>query len=357
MESVVKVKLEEINNILREKTPEIKNPGLLHGKMGVSLYFFHLAHETDAPEHKEFADQLIDEVYDEVSNNQLPPDFENGLAGIAWGIEHLVQHEFVEAETDLILRDVDDRIYRFVTSGSELPWNVKQGVMGYILYLLSRLHGKDLNSVDGTTMIFKHLLIDLINRLGEDIEENKLSVQEPNLFDITWQLPLSLVLLSRCYAANVHITKIERILDHFTPVMLSLYPRYCCHRLYLLYAIESVLQQISLPKWKEHAVLLKQGMYIDRLLNDELNSKQIRFRDGTAGVLFINRQYYQITEEPSILLQRDELIQKFMKSEYWEWMDNHASDQKNIGIFTGLSGVAMMLLELLKKQPVEAGTF
>ena len=190
MKNFVHKKLDKINNILLRETSDMKNPGLLNGKMGVSLYFFHLAKETESQEHQEFAEQLIDEVYEEVGNNQLPPDFENGLAGIAWCIEHLVQHGFVEAETDQILRDVDDKIYRFLTSNQELPVGILQGVMGYMVYILSRLNGKEQNNNDPSTIIFRRLLIALINRLGAAIEENKLMVQEPRLFEITWELPL-----------------------------------------------------------------------------------------------------------------------------------------------------------------------
>lgn len=348
----IEKKLEDINNILRQETPGIKNSGLLNGKMGVSLYFFHLASETETPERQEFAEQLIDEVYEEVSKNQLPPDFENGLAGIAWGIEHLVQHGFVEAETDLILRDVDDKIYRFITTNHVIPAGVQQGVIGYMMYILSRLNGMDPDSKNTSTIIFKRLLTELINRLGTAIEENKLRIREPRLFDITWDLPISLILLGQCYGRNIHTTKIERILEHLTYEVLALYPRYMCHRLYLLYGIESVFKYIDLPGWKQHAGLLKQGIQIDNIQYDELKDKSIHFRNGITGIAFIINQYVELTEDRSFLLRKENLIHKLISSEFWEWMIHVQPVKKiNPGLLAGLAGVAMHLLELLKDQP------
>jgi hypothetical protein len=352
MKNFVHNKLDKINNILLREISDMKNPGLLNGKMGVSLYFFHLAKETESREHQEFAEQLIDEVYEEVGKNQLPPDFENGLAGIAWCIEYLVQNGFVEAETDQILRDVNDKIYRFISSNQEFPVGILQGVMGYMVYILSLLNGKDLNSNDFSTMIFRRLLIGLINRLGAAIEENKLMVQEPRLFEITWELPLSLVLLSRCYALGVHTTKIERILDHIAPYIITLYPRFSYHRLYLLFGMETVLQQINLPEWKHHADFLKQGIQTDNIIDHELKNKNILFQDGTAGVAFISRQVSQLSGYLLFMFRKEQLIQKITTSEYWEWIERKQPEKKmNPGLMTGLTGIAMELLELLIEQP------
>ena len=86
---------QRITNTLLLNASFIGNLGLMHGKMGIAIYFFHLAQETKNQIYEDYAGELIDEIYDEISTT-TPLDFENGLAGIGWGIEYLVQNGFIE---------------------------------------------------------------------------------------------------------------------------------------------------------------------------------------------------------------------------------------------------------------------
>src|SRR5690625_828336 len=260
---------------LKRNTQSISNVGLLKGKMGICIYFFHLARETGENEFQELAEQLIDEVYEEVSNKQLPVNFENGLAGIAWGIEYLVQHNFVEADTDAVLSEVDDKIFRHLRTVEKLPFGISKGVVGFLISLLSRLKGKNIDAEDSNIFIYKRLLIRLVNRLGRLAEERKLRLQEPLLFDLTWDLPLSLILLAKIRAMNFYNSKIDRILEHLSPILLSLYPRSPSNRLYLLLSLQSILQQIQIANWDRHTGLLRERIRLSDILQDDLKNKDI----------------------------------------------------------------------------------
>ena len=86
---------QKIINTLLLNASFIDNLGLMHGKMGISIFFFHLARQTQNKIYEDYAGELIDEIYEEISANTLV-DFENGLAGIGWGIEYLAQNNFIE---------------------------------------------------------------------------------------------------------------------------------------------------------------------------------------------------------------------------------------------------------------------
>ncbi len=77
-----------IINTLLLNASFIDNIGLMHGKMGISIFFFHLSRKTGKQIYEDYAGELIDEIYDDI-NTSTPVDFENGLAGIGWGIEYL----------------------------------------------------------------------------------------------------------------------------------------------------------------------------------------------------------------------------------------------------------------------------
>src|SRR5690606_33645118 len=99
--------IDKLNKILMKESPAISDPGLLDGNVGIGIYLFHLAKETGHPEHQNFAEQLLDEVYEEIQKKPVACSFANGLAGIAWGINHLINESFVEADVDEVLSDVD----------------------------------------------------------------------------------------------------------------------------------------------------------------------------------------------------------------------------------------------------------
>ncbi|HEX3009512.1 MAG TPA: lanthionine synthetase LanC family protein, partial [Bacteroidales bacterium] len=104
-------RLQRIANVLLLNASFIDNLGLLNGKMGIAIFFYHYAKYTGNEVYSEYAGELIDEIYSEI-NTSTPIDFENGLTGIGWGIEYLVQNGFVEADTDEVLEQIDEAVYQ-----------------------------------------------------------------------------------------------------------------------------------------------------------------------------------------------------------------------------------------------------
>jgi hypothetical protein len=342
-----------IAELLKEGIPLTNNIGLCNGKMGICIYFYHLARETGDTDFEKLAEKLIDEVYEKVSNNQYPADFENGLSGIAWGIEHLVQHNFVEADTDVALSQVDDKIYRHLGGIKKLPIGITKGAIGFALYILFRLEGKDIHSEDPDIFVYKRMLIQLINRIGTLVEERKLRLQEPLLFDLTWDLPLTLILLAKIRGMSFYNSKIDRILECLSPVLLSLYPRSPSNRLYLVFGLQSVLQQIHIEDWDRHAGLLKEDIHLANILKDDLKNKSICFVDGVAGISFIHRQLFSFSNDEKLQCKSSDLIEKITTSEYWQVIKEREPEKRNLGLFSGLAGIGMELLKLSKEQPID----
>jgi len=133
--------VERIINTLLLNASFIDNIGLLNGKMGISIAFYHLARQTGNKIYEDYAGELIDEIYEEITVN-MPCDFENGLSGIGWGIEYLVQNGFIEADTDEVLSEFDEKLLH------ELTFHRPEGteLVGFLLslgaYYLMRLKGR-----------------------------------------------------------------------------------------------------------------------------------------------------------------------------------------------------------------------
>lgn len=80
-------------------TSSMSDLGLLSGKMGVCIFFYKYAFHSGTKRYADFAGELMDEIYSEISTDILR-DFGKGLAGICWGIEYLIRQGFVDAFRD-----------------------------------------------------------------------------------------------------------------------------------------------------------------------------------------------------------------------------------------------------------------
>lgn len=89
-----------------------KCPGLLHGKLGIAIFFFHYARYTGKTLFEEYAWDLIMAIQEQLHVNYRP-DYEKGIAGIGVGINYLSYNNLIEIEEDLF-EDFDKRMYRAV---------------------------------------------------------------------------------------------------------------------------------------------------------------------------------------------------------------------------------------------------
>ena len=171
--SVVAVndRLRRIANVLLLNASFIDNLGLLNGKMGIAIFFYHYARYTQNKIFEDYAGELIDEIYEEINTN-TPVNFENGLTGIGWGIEYLVKNKFVQADTDEALKEIDTTIYR---NSLYRPFLLESGndIFGYGLYFLERLtqHGNDDNNLN--TLFKKQHLIYLTDDCERILAQKK----------------------------------------------------------------------------------------------------------------------------------------------------------------------------------------
>ena len=349
MERTLK-KLHEINGYLLENAKEENGLGLLNGKLGLSIYFYHLAKKTENQEFQETADNLVGEIFEKLSEAKLPTDFENGLAGIAYGISYLVNADFVEADLDETLSELDDRVYRFLEDQkNNLPANFRNGILGYLIYSLDRLESSLKSGHQSNIYIFQKLAAGLLNQLGQLIEEEKLQDREPQLFNIFWDLPLALIVIAQSKRLQVNPNKVERILDYLLPNLLSLVPSLHCNRLYLLLGIESILKEVDNSVLRKHAEFLKSCIDRETIFNSECKSLNIHVFDGVSGLRLIVEKLEEIAGD-SFFIPSDELVfNKINESVCWGKNDFYDPFKKSIGLVSGLSGIGWTLLESLSK--------
>ncbi len=149
--------------------------GLIDGKMGISILFFHYAKLTENPVFEDFAGDLLDDIWDNINKKQ-PIGFSTGLCGIAWGIEYLLQNGFVEGDGNSICEEIDKKI--MAIDPRRLSDNsLDSGLEGILHYVLSRISGaiKQKNQIPFGDIYIHDLAYALKASFFEDrtIEKNK----------------------------------------------------------------------------------------------------------------------------------------------------------------------------------------
>ncbi len=129
--------LQQIADMLLLNGTLTECPGLVHGKMGIAIFFFHYAEFTSNDLFADYAMVVIGEMLDQLHVNS-PADYENGLAGIGVGFDYLIRNDFLSIEDD-ICEDFDSRMYRAVMYDPCANFGLYGGLTGYGRYWLTRL--------------------------------------------------------------------------------------------------------------------------------------------------------------------------------------------------------------------------
>lgn len=156
--------LQRIARYLMLHTSFTDNIGLFDGKMGVVLFFMNYSRYTRCKRYEKFAGELLDEIYEEI-HIDCSANFGNGLAGIVWGIEYLIRNQFVKAESNEILKELDDRILeRDVRRVKDT--SVESGLKGIAYYAISRCAEREYS------FIFNDYMIELVQTLKMTTEQD-----------------------------------------------------------------------------------------------------------------------------------------------------------------------------------------
>jgi len=197
--------LKYISETLKQKGVTVNSPGLMHGKMGIAIFFFHYARYTGDTIFEDYAMELIESLQEQISQNHVF-DYSEGLAGIGAGIEYLAQNKFVEADTNEVLRDHDMLIFHNTVYKDHSDVTLLSGLSGTGRYLLFRIAKIGCNnSVHIPTLNNKMLLIHITDYLENMIPS--LKAHEPE------DVHNFLIAMNQ---ANIYPVKTKRLLKIFS---------------------------------------------------------------------------------------------------------------------------------------------
>ncbi|HPR73871.1 MAG TPA: hypothetical protein PLX41_09445 [Bacteroidales bacterium] len=204
-------RLRRIANFLLLNASYIDNLGLINGKMGIAIFFYYYSRYTQNKIFEGYAGELIDEIYEEINVN-TPVNFSDGLTGIGWGIEYLVKHKFIEGDTDDILSEIDNNIYKHMLN-SPILIDASDDFFGYGYYYIARLAGHKIDDNDLKALIKKYNLIYLTDECERllihkrYLDFNILSLKPVTINSVLW-------FLIEMYILQLYPVKVNKILLH-----------------------------------------------------------------------------------------------------------------------------------------------
>ncbi len=131
-------KLQQIADTLLLNGTLVECPGLIHGKMGIAIFFFHYAQYTGNELFEDYAMELIEEIQCQIHANS-PVDYERGIAGIGVGMDYLIRNNFLEVNDDFF-DDFDQRMYLAVMYDPWQDFSLYDGIVGYGSYWICRMN-------------------------------------------------------------------------------------------------------------------------------------------------------------------------------------------------------------------------
>lgn len=321
------------------------NCGLLNGNMGLALFYYTLAKKTGDNNFEKIADCLIDNVITGTKNLSIS-NFENGLAGIGWGIEYFIQKRYVKGNANEILEDIDTRIFKILTEYNQTSFEFTTGLTGYLYYLIYRLKNDRSNS--STSLINKELLVFSINKIDEIASLEFLHIVKDISFDLFWKFPLILLVFGEAYNLKIYNVKINNIIKQWTEYFEVFLPSLHINRFYLSFALNRFNNVIPQPRLSKQIQILLTSIDKEILLK-EIDYQLLSLRAGWPGVLYL-----------LFLAQRDfneqPQYKKIIHELYSSTIDGYKNQISNIhnnikkklpyqsGLSYGLSGIGLIQL-------------
>lgn len=340
-------RVRRIANVLLLNASFTDNPGLLNGKMGIAFFFYHYSRYTRKKIYEDYAAELIDEIYEDI-NTSTPVNFENGLTGIGWGIEYLVKNKFVRADTDEVLTEVDNSVFR---NSIYRPFllDSRNDIFGYGLYYLNRLreHGNDDENL--STLFKKQHLI----YLADDCE--RILIQKKYLNFKIESLGINTIssfiwFLLEMHRWEIFPFKVDRLF-HSLPEFISSCLRETdknSDKYQLIRLTEAIMHCVIDRKLNKHLEEILKKEYIACGVKEDIIEDETRVQN------FINSIWQTIIYEPyaanitGSIYKAEKVFQIIDKEENWnKRIDN--INKNNLGL-TGMAGIGLGLLFSMRQQ-------
>ncbi|MCX6219576.1 MAG: hypothetical protein NTZ69_01140 [Bacteroidia bacterium] len=334
----------QIAKIIEQNGLTGTDQGLIHGNTGLCIFFYRLSQQKNNPEYEKLADALLDKAFANLTTS-ASADFENGLAGVGWGIEYLVQNRFAEGNTDEILEEVDNKVFKVLNEENHTSFDLGNGLTGYLFYLISRLK----NKAEPRSMaqrINRELLILTINKMDELATAQFPTLVKEMQFDLFWRFPVMLYGLTEAFKLNIYNSKIGCMVRQWLPYFEAYLPSLHINRIFLAVALKRICSQMPESRLEKQGRILLFATDFE-ILKTEIDHSLLNIRFGWPGAAWLlNRASEEIpTDWPNHHLigqTYHEIIEIHVNHQGNFVIDNQQVNGTQYGLSLGLAGVGFL---------------
>jgi lantibiotic modifying enzyme len=136
---VLSKQIDDIAHQILSKKKELINYNLLDGKAGITLLYAYLAKLSSAKKYLPIVFDLLNELRDSLSNDELDHHLSSGVAGIAFTFQHLRNIGVLDRSVDLNLSEMDEFLNLGIDDDFTTDkWDPLHGMVGLGVYFLER---------------------------------------------------------------------------------------------------------------------------------------------------------------------------------------------------------------------------
>jgi len=114
---------------------ETQDMGLISGKMGAVIFFFHYARYSGEPYYEDIAMEFLEDIQHQLLSSP-EKSYRHGVAGIGVAIDYLLANNFITADEDLL--DDFDPVMQMAAFDPITDYSLYDGLTGYGWYWLTR---------------------------------------------------------------------------------------------------------------------------------------------------------------------------------------------------------------------------
>ncbi len=150
--------------------------GLFDGKMGIILSLITYSRSNKLRCVEEMADFLMEQVLDSMTDIS-PLSFSNGITGIGWGIEYLIQKGYMPGCGADICIEIDNKLMSCDIRRVD-DFSLEHGIYGWLHYIVAHIQGANRC---GKQVFDRMYIMDLISRLKKYSDNNATPKEFSNL--------------------------------------------------------------------------------------------------------------------------------------------------------------------------------
>lgn len=128
-----------LNHLIIHSNDNPASIGLLNGQMGIALTLLHYSRVKNIKTIECCFDFLLNNILDNITKETIF-NFGDGLAGIGWGIEYLIQNHYMKGESIDICQEIDYKLLTIDIDRLE-DNSLYTGLEGLFTYVIAHIQG------------------------------------------------------------------------------------------------------------------------------------------------------------------------------------------------------------------------